>query len=83
MSRIKLTAKRQATFPLLLCQEMGVEAGDYVLAEPAELDGERVWVLKPVSRRWEWLRGAKAYAEAKDHDPQAIDRSIAAAWGKR
>ena len=45
MSKIKLTAKRQATFPSMVCQELGVAPGDELELKPAKVGGENVWVL--------------------------------------
>lgn len=82
MSRIHITAKRQATLPVALCEQMGVGPGDDLVAEPRDLDGERVWVLRPLTRRWDWIGAARPWAEGKDPSAEAIDRSIALAWAE-
>ena len=47
MAPITLTTKRQATFPAQLCDDLNLRPGDIIELEPAELAGERVWVLRP------------------------------------
>ena len=48
MQTIKITAKRQATFPAQLCEEMGIQPGDKIELIPSTRKGKRVWALKPV-----------------------------------
>ena len=48
MQTIKLTAKRQATFPAQLCEELGIRPGDQIQLIPTKRNGSRVWALKPV-----------------------------------
>jgi bifunctional DNA-binding transcriptional regulator/antitoxin component of YhaV-PrlF toxin-antitoxin module len=47
---IKLTAKRQATFPAQLCADMGIQPGDQIELIPTTRNGKRVWTLKPVRK---------------------------------
>ncbi|MFP4257559.1 MAG: AbrB/MazE/SpoVT family DNA-binding domain-containing protein [Desulfovermiculus sp.] len=35
---IKLTSKRQATFPVQLCREIGIQPGDELVLERKELE---------------------------------------------
>lgn len=57
MSGIKLTSKRQATFPNDLCEDLGVGPGSQLKVEKKILDGEIVWVLQPLfSSNREWFK---------------------------
>ena len=79
MSAITLTSKRQATFPIQVCDDLNLRPGDIIELEPAELAGERVWVLrpqKPPQRPWlGCLAGKTAVA---NHSLDAVRSSIAA-----
>ena len=65
--RIKMTAKRQATFPRKLCEEMRLEPGQSIQVEPATIDGQRVWVLAPQADPppFAWVGMLRRYAKAK------------------
>ncbi len=67
--RIKLTAKRQATFPRELCEEMRLEPGNAILVEPAVLEGRKVWVLSPQPACFGegWTGVLRRYAAAQPH----------------
>lgn len=74
---IKLTSKRQATLPSQLCLELGIRPGDDLLLERKDLDEGTVWVLKPKPRlSSNWFARLKHYARDKDHDMDAIRRSV-------
>jgi bifunctional DNA-binding transcriptional regulator/antitoxin component of YhaV-PrlF toxin-antitoxin module len=80
MSKIKLTAKRQATFPSKVCQELGIAPGDELELMPAKVSGENVWVLKPVSKpRSKWIGSLNRYAgnANRDHSMESIRKSVA------
>lgn len=86
MSKIKLTSKRQATFPSTVCQELGVAPGDELELKPAKVGGENVWVLKPASKpRSKWIGSLKGYARnaGGDHSMESIRRSVAQERSKR
>lgn len=64
MSTIKMTAKRQATFPVRVCDALGVKPGDRISLQEQERNGERVWVLKPVRvLKRPWLFALAKYAK--------------------
>ncbi len=44
---IKLTSKRQATFPAQLCRELGVKAGEELILERITIEGDINWIIKP------------------------------------
>ncbi len=75
---IRLTSKRQATFPSDLCDSLGLIPGDRLELVPRIEDGEKVWMLK-VHKRPDrpWVGGLKKYGEAvADHSMDAIRHSI-------
>jgi len=79
MSEIKLTAKRQATFPSKVCQELGVAAGDELVLKPARVRGENAWVLKPASKpHSNWIGSLKRYAGNADgnHSMESVRNSV-------
>lgn len=75
MASVTLTAKRQATFPKDVCDELGVQPGDQLDLERRILDGRPVWVLKPHRPDWSWI-GAAAPSKDVSHDLDAIRESI-------
>lgn len=79
MSAITLTTKRQATFPVQVCNDLNLRPGDVIELEPAELAGERVWVLrpqKPLQRPWLGCLAGKT--AVTNHSLDAIRASVAA-----
>ncbi len=63
MSMIKLTSKRQATFPVEVCKQLGVGPGDSLRVEAVGEGSERQWILKPAKqKRPAWLGSLKQYA---------------------
>jgi bifunctional DNA-binding transcriptional regulator/antitoxin component of YhaV-PrlF toxin-antitoxin module len=79
---IKLTAKRQATFPAALCREMGVQPGDRLVLERREIDGEASWVLRRPAPDWEWAGSLKEYGSGRSHEWEAIEASIERGRGR-
>jgi len=89
MTTIKITAKRQATFPSDVCDALGVKPGDRIALEEQTRKGERVWVLKPVrAEKRPWLFSLAKYAKnasqpwTREHDGDATARSWAEESGK-
>jgi bifunctional DNA-binding transcriptional regulator/antitoxin component of YhaV-PrlF toxin-antitoxin module len=76
MFRIKLTSKRQATLPVQLCRELGLEPGDTLLLEPRTIDGESAWLLRTPKPDWSWAGSLGEYAQGKRHEWSRIERSI-------
>lgn len=67
MPRIKLTAKRQATFPSDVCRQLGLRTGDFLELKPVLYQNERVWVLKPLPKlERSWIGSLKKYARKVD-----------------
>jgi bifunctional DNA-binding transcriptional regulator/antitoxin component of YhaV-PrlF toxin-antitoxin module len=77
MTKIKLTAKRQATLPQALCRELNIEPGDAIGVQKRIIDGKAVWCLEPVTEPdLSWMGRFKKKARGKAHDMETIRRSI-------
>ncbi len=60
-----MTAKRQATFPAALCQELGLKAGDTLDLEPHVEEGRKVWLLRRSGEADRpWFGSLRSYAVA-------------------
>lgn len=80
---IRLTSKRQATFPVQLCQELGVKAGEELILERRKIEGDSAWIIKPKKHvKTKWFGGLKKYAQGKDHNMESIRASIGKNLGK-
>ncbi|MGJ8641338.1 MAG: AbrB/MazE/SpoVT family DNA-binding domain-containing protein [Opitutaceae bacterium] len=78
MLKVKLSTKRQATFPRAVCESLGLEPGDEIVLEPKNTDGEETWELRPAkARQRPWLHRLNRYAAEKDHSMERIRASIA------
>ena len=75
---LKLTSKRQVTFPAAVCEGLGLEAGDELELIPRLENGETVWVLrKRQTPARPWFGCLKDYAvNATDHSMEAVRESI-------
>ena len=77
MTLIRLTAKRQATLPRTLCEELRVRPGDSLLVDARVVGGERVWLLKPAEEvDAPWFARLKRYARGKRHGLASVARSV-------
>ena len=77
MTTIKLTAKRQATLPRALCEELNLEPGDAIGVQKRIVDGKAVWCLEPIAEPdLSWMGRFKSKARGKRHDMASIRRSI-------
>lgn len=76
-AHIKLTSKRQATFPKYVCETLGVGPGDTLILAPVTSGTETEWVLRSEKNDMPWFGALRSYAEGKDHSPSAIKASIA------
>jgi bifunctional DNA-binding transcriptional regulator/antitoxin component of YhaV-PrlF toxin-antitoxin module len=69
MATIKLTAKRQATLPVEVCNELGITSGDALELVPLRHNNQKVWVIKPVVKpKSPWIGSLSKYA-AKARKP--------------
>jgi AbrB family looped-hinge helix DNA binding protein len=75
---VKLTSKRQVTFPVEVCDDLGLEPGDELELIPRVDGGERFWILqKRKASARPWIGCLEAYAKnAEDHSMDAIRESI-------
>ncbi|MCF7730368.1 MAG: AbrB/MazE/SpoVT family DNA-binding domain-containing protein [Akkermansiaceae bacterium] len=79
MTSLKLTSKRQATFPKETCEALGVKPGDVIELEARNEGGVKIWVLRPQAahtREWVGCLGSRA-GKVADHSLAAIRESIA------
>ena len=79
MTTLRLTSKRQATFPKETCEALGLKPGDLIELEPRTEGGTKVWVLRPQptgTRDWVGCLGARA-RKMTDHSLATIRESIA------
>jgi bifunctional DNA-binding transcriptional regulator/antitoxin component of YhaV-PrlF toxin-antitoxin module len=76
MRTITITAKRQATLPVEVCEDLGLTPGDKVGLERRTVDGEAVWVLRAPGRDWSWFGAAGRWARGKSHRWADLERSI-------
>jgi bifunctional DNA-binding transcriptional regulator/antitoxin component of YhaV-PrlF toxin-antitoxin module len=77
MTTIKMTAKRQATFPRALCKELNLEPGDAIGVQKRIIEGKAVWCLEPISEPdLSWMGRFRKQARGKRHDMESIRRSI-------
>jgi len=84
MQSIRLTSKRQATFPVQLCQELGIKPGDDLILERKNIKGDIAWTLKPKkSVESKWFAVLKKYAKNKDHNLESIRITIGKAIGEK
>lgn len=76
---LKLTSKRQATFPAKVCEQLGLQPGDEIQLEPRIENGEQLWVIqKSDTPPRPWLGKLRGYANNVDsHSMDAIRSSIA------
>jgi len=80
MNIIRLTSKRQATFPARLCDELGLSPGGEIELKREERKGKAVWILEArQSEAPAWVGSLRRYAQnaAGDHSMDSIRRSIA------
>ena len=77
MQVLKMTSKRQVTFSVKVCEELGLTAGDSLLLERTEREGKKVWMIRPRGQRRElWFSALRKYAAGKSHDMRSIRESI-------
>ncbi len=79
MPTIKLTSKRQATFPVEVCKALNLHTGDEVDLDLHVHQGQKEWVLRPKhSQKRAWLGALRRYSrQAKgDHSMDTIRQSI-------
>jgi len=79
MLKIKMSSKRQATFPKHVCDALGIQPGDDILLDRINEADREVWFMKPVKEHARpWFGCLSDYACGKDHEMKTIRKSIAA-----
>jgi bifunctional DNA-binding transcriptional regulator/antitoxin component of YhaV-PrlF toxin-antitoxin module len=77
--RVKLTAKRQATLPVALCEELGVGPGDQLELERCVVDGAPAWVLR--ATKPDGLRFERTLPLAHQLH-QCVEARVSSQWNK-
>jgi len=78
--KVRMTSKRQVTFPAAVCESLSVYPGDTLTLQDARVNGRKVWILEPPSTAQTpaWMGSLRAYAERKEtHAISAIRSAIA------
>ena len=74
---IRMTSKRQATFPESLCAELGIKPGDRLFLDRRKFEGHTAWILKvPDKDEMKWFGSLRKYAKGKKHDIESVRKSI-------
>ena len=78
MLKVKVSSKRQVTFPKQVCESLGIQAGDEILLERDVRFNQEVWYLKPAHEETRsWQGSLREYAGNKGHSMDAVRDSIA------
>lgn len=81
MTTMRLTAKRQATLPRALCDELGVHPGDTLSVERTTVRGQPAWIIRACHVDWSWFGSVPVPVDAV-HDMESIRTSIGQAIGE-
>jgi len=80
---IKLTSKRQATFPAKLCDEMGLGPGSKLVVSRHVIDGSPAWVIQNSDAVvMPWLGALKEITADKSDDMDDVRESIGRSIGR-
>jgi len=78
----KLTSKRQATFPVKLCEELRLSPGDEIEIEKQFINGKPGWVLRKKQLDLSWIGSLNKYTKGKSNDWRAIKKRISQVFVK-
>jgi bifunctional DNA-binding transcriptional regulator/antitoxin component of YhaV-PrlF toxin-antitoxin module len=84
--KLKMTAKRQVTFPVAVCESLAVYPGDTLVLRDGRAGGRRVWTIEAEARPNDepWLGALRPYAERKtSHALPDIRAAVARKRGGR
>jgi len=77
VKKLRLTTKRQVTFPVEVCEALNLAPGDEVILDAQECRGEPVWILRSAKRPdRSWMHALRRYAKGREHSLAAIRESI-------
>ena len=82
MASVKLTSKRQATFPVKLCEELRLSPGDEIEIEKELINGKPGWVLRKKQPDLSWIGSLNKYTKGKSNGWQTIKKEIVKAFVK-
>ncbi|MBI2922773.1 MAG: hypothetical protein HYY18_17100 [Planctomycetes bacterium] len=82
MEPIKMTSKRQVTFPRSLCEELKLTPGCRIQLVRRVVRGRVEYVLVPPEPDWSWVGAARKYAKGKSHRWSDIEKSISRGMGR-
>lgn len=78
MLKVRVSSKRQVTFPKRVCDALGIRKGDEILLDRHVENGQEVWYLKSDRKETRpWLGSLQAFARNKDNSMDAVRKSIA------
>lgn len=78
MVTVKVSSKRQVTFPKRVCESLGIQTGDEILLDRHVESGREVWYLVPAKAQGRsWLGALKDYSAGKNHEMEAVRESVA------
>ncbi len=78
MLKVKVSSKRQVTFPRKVCESLGIQAGDEIVLDRHVENDEELWYLKSVKGETRpWLGSLRRYAVNKQSSMDAVRKSIA------
>ena len=82
---LKMTSKRQATFPARVCEDLGIGPGQEIFLERRDIDGRPAWLLTATPEmKNAWFGVLHRYAAGKSHDMESVRRSVSKkAWKGR
>ena len=77
MQTLKMTTKRQVTFPVKTCEELNIKPGESIMIEKRKIDGAPAWVLLPPDQiDTQWFGAFKNYSKGKSNKISDIRNSI-------
>jgi len=78
--KLKITAKRQVTFPAAVCEALAVYPGDTLVLRDGLAGGRRVWTIEAEARpnNESWLGALRPYAERKTSHALSDIRAVVA-----
>ncbi len=77
MQVLKMTSKRQVTFPVKVCEDLKIKIGESIMIDKREVDGSPAWILMHSKQEDKsWFGAFKKYAQGKSNELSDIRDSI-------